>query len=332
VVREVPLPSLAELGGYLPSQRFPSDHLPIVFDLRFKAADGGSSGASSDAAGGGPAAPAGGVTGGGGGGGSATAAAGNVLPAAMYNVGAAVEALQRAEVLAVPTDTLYGLAACAKSSRAVAHIYATKRRGDHKPLAICVADIADVARFADTEVGAVLAFFLSLHGVHGLGFAQQFGWLHSSDRCLAALSCCPPPAPLQHLPPGLVEELLPGPVTLLLTRRADAPLAAELNPGVGAIGVRIPDSPFIRAICRQHRGALALTSANISGGMSSIAVDEFQVGGWVGGWVCCGGRCMSAGYMTSRWRHSRAQRNVLTECHHPCTPCAGSVARLRPGV
>ena len=160
VVREVPLPSLAELGGYLPSQRFPSDHLPVVFDLRFKAADGGSSSGSSgssEAAGGGggsgPAAPAGGSTSGGGSGGSAAAAAGNVLPAAMYNVGAAVEALQRAEVLAVPTDTLYGLAACANSSRAVAHIYATKRRGDHKPLAICVADIADVAHFAETEVG-----------------------------------------------------------------------------------------------------------------------------------------------------------------------------------
>ena len=80
-----------------------------------------------------------------------------------------------------------------------------------------------------------------------------------------------------------MEELLPGPVTLLLTRRADAPLAAELNPGVGAIGVRIPDSPFIRALCRQHRGALALTSANISGGLSSIAVDEFQVGGYAAG-------------------------------------------------
>jgi tRNA A37 threonylcarbamoyladenosine synthetase subunit TsaC/SUA5/YrdC len=85
-----------------------------------------------------------------------------------------------------------------------------------------------------------------------------------------------------------VEELLPGPVTLLLTRRADAPLAEELNPGVGAIGVRIPDSPFIRALCRQHRGALALTSANISGGMSSIAVDEFQVGGCAeGADACC---------------------------------------------
>lgn len=39
--------------------------------------------------------------------------------------------------------------------------------------------------------------------------------------------------------------------------------------------MRIPDAPFIRAVCRQHRGALALTSANVSGAMSSVAVGEF---------------------------------------------------------
>lgn len=81
----------------------------------------------------------------------------------------------------------------------------------------------------------------------------------------------------QHLPDGLLEELLPGPVTLLLQRRPEAPLAAELNPGVSAIGIRIPAAPFIRAVCRQHRSALALTSANISGGTSSIEVAEFEV-------------------------------------------------------
>lgn len=169
VVREVPLPTLQEMGGsegYLPSQRFPSDHLPVVFDLRFRSAaaagttGGGSSGGRSAAAGpaaaggNGSAGAAAGSEGEGGGNDAAAAAkaAGNVLPAAMYNVGLAAEALGRTEVLAVPTDTLYGLAACANSSTAVAHIYATKQRGDHKPLAICVADVEEVARYGDTSV------------------------------------------------------------------------------------------------------------------------------------------------------------------------------------
>ena len=158
VVREVPPPSLQELGGYLPSRRFPSDHLPVVFDLAFRnsssssggdgtsgqpgslAAAGASSDGTADGSAAGSAAPPPG--------------AGNVLPAAMYNVGLAAEALQRDEVVALPTDTLYGLAACANSTAAVAHIYATKRRGDHKPLAITVADVADVARYGEAQVGA----------------------------------------------------------------------------------------------------------------------------------------------------------------------------------
>ncbi|KAL4445318.1 hypothetical protein ABPG77_011143 [Micractinium sp. CCAP 211/92] len=238
MARDVPLPTLAEMGGpegYLPSQRFPSDHLPVVFDLRFRAADAAGSSSSRGAssaptAGSGAAAAAGGEDQGSGDAGAAAAGAGNVLPAAMYNAGLAAEALGREEVVAVPTDTLYGLAACANSSAAVAHIYATKQRGDHKPLAICVADLQDVGRYGDT----------------------------------------------QHLPKGLLEDLLPGPVTLLLRRLPDALLAPELNPGVDAIGIRIPDAPFIRAVCRQHRSALALTSANVSGGLSSVEVAEFQ--------------------------------------------------------
>ncbi len=151
----MPLPSLEELGGYLPSQRFPSDHLPVVFDLRFRPEGASTDGASSSSSSG---AGAGSGSGAAAGGGEAAPpqGAGNLLPAALYNVGTAADALQRDEVIAVPTDTLYGLAACANSSRAVRHIYATKRRQDHKPLAIAVADVADVPRYGDTQVGAGL--------------------------------------------------------------------------------------------------------------------------------------------------------------------------------
>jgi hypothetical protein len=41
-------------------------------------------------------------------------------------------------------------------------------------------------------------------------------------------------------------------------------------------GIRVPDSVFIRSIARAHGGALALTSANVSGGVSTLAVDEFK--------------------------------------------------------
>ena len=43
-----------------------------------------------------------------------------------------------------------------------------------------------------------------------------------------------------------------------------------------AAGVRIPDHDFIRAVCRSHGGAIALTSANISGGTSPLSVNDFM--------------------------------------------------------
>lgn len=41
-------------------------------------------------------------------------------------------------------------------------------------------------------------------------------------------------------------------------------------------GVRIPDHEFMRAVCRRHGGAIALTSANISGGTSPLSVNDFM--------------------------------------------------------
>jgi tRNA A37 threonylcarbamoyladenosine synthetase subunit TsaC/SUA5/YrdC len=56
----------------------------------------------------------------------------------------------------------------------------------------------------------------------------------------------------------------------------DGGLSDDLNPGLAGIGVRIPDAHFIRNLARQFGGALALTSANISNSISTVAVDEFQ--------------------------------------------------------
>lgn len=96
-----------------------SDHLPVVFDLRFKAAGAATAaaargGSSSGAAGSGSGSDAAGGSGSDQGAsgsdenGSGNGRGGTVRPAALYNVGLAVDALQAGEVIAVPTDTLYG--------------------------------------------------------------------------------------------------------------------------------------------------------------------------------------------------------------------------------
>lgn len=79
-----------------------------------------------------------------------------------------------------------------------------------------------------------------------------------------------------HLPIGLLDNLLPGPVTVVLTRGELSILEKSLNPGLDTVGVRVPDSEFIRMIARGSGSALALTSANLSGQKSNLDVKEFK--------------------------------------------------------
>ncbi|XP_057722690.1 uncharacterized protein LOC130936613 isoform X2 [Arachis stenosperma] len=79
-----------------------------------------------------------------------------------------------------------------------------------------------------------------------------------------------------HLPHGLLDSLLPGPVTVVLSRGDSSVLEQSLNPGFDSIGVRVPDNNFIRVIARGSGTALALTSANLSGQPSSVCIRDFE--------------------------------------------------------
>lgn len=61
-------------------------------------------------------------------------------------VAAAVGALQEGGLVAVPTDTVYGVACLAQDSRAVRSIYSLKGRNGTKPLAICLGDVENIYR------------------------------------------------------------------------------------------------------------------------------------------------------------------------------------------
>lgn len=79
-----------------------------------------------------------------------------------------------------------------------------------------------------------------------------------------------------HLPHGLLDSLLPGPVTIVLRRGESSVLDKSLNPGLDNIGVRVPNDNFIRAISRGSKSAVALTSANLSGQPSSVCIKDFE--------------------------------------------------------
>lgn len=64
------------------------------------------------------------------------------------NQAEAIERLQRGEVVAIPTETVYGLAADARNAFAVANIYATKQRPANNPLIVHIGRIEQVTDWA----------------------------------------------------------------------------------------------------------------------------------------------------------------------------------------
>ncbi|CAD6202521.1 unnamed protein product [Miscanthus lutarioriparius] len=68
------------------------------------------------------------------------ATAENIFPAMKDHVLKASDAINRGEVIAVPTDTIYS------SAGAVNRIYEIKGRIQTRPLTICVADVSDISR------------------------------------------------------------------------------------------------------------------------------------------------------------------------------------------
>lgn len=141
----------------------------------------------------------------------------------------AAEFLANGQVIAVPTDTIYGLACSANCPDAMKRLYLIKGRDAAKPVAICVTSIQDVRKWGEAN----------------------------------------------HLSNGLLQSLLPGPVTVVLerTKQLDNPY---LNPKTSKIGIRIPKHIFMNHVTKLFDMPVALTSANFSNEPSTLSVKEFE--------------------------------------------------------
>ena len=75
----------------------------------------------------------------------------------------------------------------------------------------------------------------------------------------------------------LAIRFWPGPLTILVPKRADLP---ESVSATATVGVRVPDHDVARALLRAA-GPMAVTSANISGRQSPVTAEEVyeQLGG-----------------------------------------------------
>ncbi|KAH0631048.1 hypothetical protein JD844_005129 [Phrynosoma platyrhinos] len=143
-------------------------------------------------------------------------------------VDVAASALRSGGLVALPTETVYGVACLAQDSRALRRLYRLKGRDPRKPLALCLPDLALLPRY-----------------------------------CKAS-----------GVPQALLQDLLPGPVTVVL-ERSEA-LNKDLNPFTPLVGIRIPSHWFPRELARACAAPLALTSANVSNKGSTLAVTEFE--------------------------------------------------------
>ncbi|XP_066247357.1 threonylcarbamoyl-AMP synthase [Euwallacea similis] len=145
----------------------------------------------------------------------------------------AVKVLRSSGVVAIPTDTLYGLACDATNFTAIEHMFFIKARSPWKPFAICLAGIKDIPSYALT----------------------------------------------QHLPTGLLEKLLPGPVTVVLNSNCESEVDKHCHKD-GKIGIRVPKHRFIQELVTALGKPLALTSANLSGSRGVVSCDELEEEIW----------------------------------------------------
>jgi len=137
---------------------------------------------------------------------------------------AAVELLRAGEIVALPTETVYGLAADALNPIAVAKIFEAKERPRFDPLIVHIPEAAWLEKIAD---------------------------LPKENRQLVA---------------QLLEKFWPGPLTIVLPRKAVIP--EIVTAGLNTVAVRMSAHPVFAEIIREFGAPLAAPSANRFGRIS----------------------------------------------------------------
>jgi L-threonylcarbamoyladenylate synthase len=156
-----------------------------------------------------------------------------LLAATPSGVAEAAALLQGGGLVAMPTETVYGLAADALNAQAVAKVFEAKGRPAFDPLIVHVAQ-ADAC------------------------------WERLAARGLIAPSWGGPQ--VKALAERLMAALWPGPLTLVLRRGERVP--DLVTSGLESVAIRCPAHPVAQALLRESGLALAAPSANRFGRIS----------------------------------------------------------------
>ena len=121
-----------------------------------------------------------------------------VLPYGPQAISEAVALIEAGLLVAVPTETVYGLAADATNDRAVARIYAAKKRPGFNPLIVHVQDVnqaLDIAQFSSKALDLAVRYWPGpLTLVLPLGAGAPISSLVTAGRPTVALRCPAHPA------------------------------------------------------------------------------------------------------------------------------------------
>ncbi len=143
------------------------------------------------------------------------------IPVTDTSIAYAADLLRQGKLVAIPTETVYGLGADAANPEAVAQIFKAKGRPADHPLI-----------------------------VHLAYASQMKDW-----------ACEVPDAALR-----LASEFWPGPLTLILNKKASVPMA--VTGGQDTVALRVPNHPVALWLLRVFGGGIAAPSANRFGRIS----------------------------------------------------------------
>lgn len=145
-----------------------------------------------------------------------------LIEASQAAIAEASAMLAAGRLVALPTETVYGLGANALDGVAVAKIFAAKGRPQFNPLIVHV---------ADREA------------------AERYVVMNDTARRVAA-------------------RFWPGPLTMILPRRADSGISELCSAGLPTLAIRVPAHPVAQALLAASGLPIAAPSANKSGTIS----------------------------------------------------------------
>jgi L-threonylcarbamoyladenylate synthase len=140
----------------------------------------------------------------------------------------AARLIREGELVAFPTETVYGLGGDATNERAVAKIFAAKGRPQFNPLISHVVDAGEAERLVQ--------------------------WNDVADK--------------------LAARFWPGPLTLVLPRAKNSPIALLATAGLDTAAIRAPAHPMAQALIRAAGRPIAAPSANRSGSVSPTRAEH----------------------------------------------------------